>query len=113
MGAASEFSADRFGGPVRRVSRTVSVGTAQVLALRGNSNRLGAFITNVGTSDITLDGDSPIAAGVGFLLLGNGATYQSTVDQDGDSVALPLFAISSAAGGSIRVVEYIRETTGA
>lgn len=108
MGAALDFSRDRFGGPVTRVERTVAIGVNQVDVLLGNPDRLGVFITNTGTTVITLSGNTPIAAGAGILLTANGSTYSATVESDGDSVALPLFGIGSAAGGSVRVVEYIR-----
>lgn len=107
-GAARRFSEERFGGGLLVREANVEVNRSQVVAVVGDPDRVGLFITNIGSTNITLSFESPIVAGEGFLLIGNGSTYSSTVENDGDSVALRLLGVSDVFGGLLRVVEFSR-----
>lgn len=106
-GAAVRFSESEYGGQFTELETVVPVGTAKVVALQDNYNRISYIITNTGTTNITLRRDAGIVSGVGVLLLGNGATIDSNAMEDGSSVGRGWYAISDLAGGSLFIEETV------
>lgn len=108
-GAARRFSAERFGGSLRILEAFEDVGTETVIAVKQDPDRVALLVTNIGSTQLTFRFRSPVTAGEGILLPGNGDTLSLDVERDGDTVAWRLFGISAVAGGRIHVVETVRE----
>lgn len=107
--AARRFTAKRFGAYTRPETTQAPVGVTPVLIKRGNPNDLLVNISNSGTTNISLSYRPNVAFGEDFLLIGNGASFVSRVDLDGDLVTYPIYAVSSAAGGSVSIIETVED----
>lgn len=62
------------------------------------------FLSNTGSTNIAVSFLAGVTITTGILLL-PGGTYSLDWYYDGDLVSLPLWAISSAAGGTLHVIE--------
>lgn len=72
--------------------------------------RVGLLLSNTGSTNIAIAFNANLTITTGILIL-PGGTYVSDWYYDGDLVTRPLFAISSAAGGTMHMLE--RFLTGA
>lgn len=108
FGAASRAAQKELGGIFRPRETAVPVGTTQVSAAPYDSNRIGLVITNTGTTNITLSTQTGVVAGVGLLLLGNGAVMSLNYKDDADLVAAQFYAIGDVAAGSLHVFEMVQ-----
>lgn len=104
-GAAARYVNRVFGGIFKPVQNQVNVGVAPVLVRNTNPNAVVLVITNTGTTNITLTSAPGTVSGQGILLLGNGASMELNVEQDGELVTFPWYAVSDLAGGSVNVFE--------
>jgi len=71
---------------------------------------VGRLLSNTGSTNIAVSYSSNVTITTGFLLL-PGGTFRDDWYYDGDLVSRELFAISSAAGGTLHMIE--RFLTGA
>lgn len=88
---------------------TVGAAAAPVGASPGGV-RVGLLLSNTGSTNFAISFNSGVTIATGVLLL-PGGTYVSDWYYDGDLVSRQLFAISSAAGGTLHMLE--RFITGA
>ena len=66
--------------------------------------RVGLLLSNTGSTNIAVSFNPALTITTGILLL-PGGTYVSDWYYDGDLVSRPLYAISSAAGGTLHMLE--------
>lgn len=86
-------------------------GTSAVLLGSGASGVVvGRLLSNTGATNIAVSYSPNVTITTGFLLL-PGGTFRDDWYYDGDLVSRPLYAISSAAGGTLHMLE--RFLTGA
>ncbi len=110
VAAAVLFAQNTFGGPTRSVINplTNSVGTTSTQLLQNNPDRVFWIMFNRSpnkmdidfTADVATDARIPIAPGGGFISM--------DVRDDGEGVINPVFAIASAAGSTVYVMEIKR-----
>jgi len=88
-----------------------TISTAAVgLGASLNGMRVGLLLSNTGATSFAISYLPAVTIATGILLL-PGGTFVSDWYYDGDLVQRPLFAISSAAGGTLHMLE--RFLTGA
>jgi len=81
------------------------VGTAIAIGKYGNT-RLGFMISNTGSANVAIGFSAGVTITTGILLL-QGAAFISNWLTDGEAVFAPLWAISTAGGGTIHMVENV------
>lgn len=111
IGAAAQFVAQQYGGGFVVRSGTVAVGVAPVVIVPNDPDRVAVIVINIGTTQVTLAFRGDLTAGQGIVLLDNGSAYSVNVRDDAILPAWEHNGISNLAGGSIFVVEIIRETS--
>lgn len=110
IGAAAQFVAKEYGGNFRVRQSIQTVGAASVTVAPNDGDRTQLVIINVGTTQITLSFQPAAVLGQGILLLDNGSVYSVNVRDDAIIPAWAHQAISSAAGGSLLVLEVTKES---
>lgn len=80
--------------------------TTSSLALSSNRGlqRIGALLSNTGTTNIAIAFSAAVTIAQGILLL-PGGTFNLDWYYDGDLCSRPLYGISSAAGGTLHMIE--------
>lgn len=84
----------------------VAVGVAVVEAIAFNGRRLKLELSNTGATDITIRRDIAVTAPTGFLIPSKGS-YIIDWTTDYAEVCKALFAISSAAAGTLHIREIV------
>lgn len=108
-GAVAQWlDANLFGGYVER-RRVVSVGTSAVRVLPNNPERILAVVVGLTTDTYTLDFQEGLASLTGIILPGQGATLTLLYLEDGPLCTREWQGICSAVGGSLFVLEALRE----
>jgi len=105
---AAEITARRFGGPTKIVETLVTVGTTAAKLFDNNPRRVAWTMTNRGSADCAVSFAQDVATGTGFILAASGGAIESYVDEDGETVSAALYAVSGAAGQTVRIVETVR-----
>ena len=77
---------------------------AQPLGSAPGGVRVGVLLSNTGSTNIAISFAAGVTITTGILLL-PGGTYSSDWYYDGDLVSRTLYAISSAAGGTLHMLE--------
>ena len=72
--------------------------------------RIGVILSNTGATNISVSLKSPLTVTTGIMIL-PGRTFRLDWYYDGDLIQRPLYAISSAGGGTLHMLE--RFLTGA
>lgn len=80
-------------------------GTAISIGLYGNT-RLGFIISNTGTANVAIGFSAGVTLTTGILLL-QGQAFVANWLTDGEAVFAPMWAISTAGGGTIHLVENV------
>ena len=95
-----------YGSPVytQPVESTATIGTTATAIGNGKQQRLGILVSNTGATNFAIGFNPALTIATGALLL-PGGTYNLDWYYDGDLVLRPLFAISSAGGGTLYIVE--------
>ena len=83
------------------------VGTAPVLVLRRNSNRIGYVISNLSANQLYLGVDSSVSATRGLLLDASGGSATSWIDEDGEFTQREVWALATGANSDVYVMETI------
>ena len=105
---AGRFSIQRWGGPTTQVESTVSVGTTATRLLANNPRRFGWIMYNRSAGSVDLGYTSSVTSGSGVPVPASNGFVTVDVEQEGEAVINEVWAISSAAASSIRVIEYLR-----
>lgn len=105
---AAEFAENRFGGPTQFLETIVTVGVALVRLVPPNPRRVAWLAQNRGLTNVGFGFNREVAAATGFLLGAEGGVATANVETDGEGVTWEVFAISTVAGQSVRVLETIR-----
>jgi len=104
---AREFTLKRFGFPTRAVENPViaSVGTTAAEILRNNPDRVFWLVINLSPNVVygALSGD--VSGSKGIRLDAYGGWASMSVEEDGEAVAYPVFAIATGADSAIYVLE--------
>lgn len=111
--SAQELLAAFYGSAVitEPIESDFTIGTTATKLPRSTvGERLGVLLSNTGATNFAIAFTSGVTITTGVLLL-PGGTYFSDWYYDGDLVSRGLWAISSAAGGTIHMLE--RVLTGA
>jgi hypothetical protein len=88
-----------------------TIGASTVaLGAQVNGMRIGVLLSNTGATNIAVSFKNPLTTTTGIFIL-PGRNFRLDWYYDGDLVSRPLFAISSAGGGTLHMVE--RFLTGA
>jgi hypothetical protein len=89
----------------RPVDSDFTIGTTPIaLASTIPGQRVGFILSNTGSTNIALSYNSAVTITTGILLL-PGGTYTSDWYYDGDLVSRVLYGVSSAAGGTLHMLE--------
>lgn len=87
------------------VESDYTIGTsAAALGSAPGGVRVGLLLSNTGSTNIAISFLAGVTISTGILLL-PGGTYKSDWYYDGDLVSRTLYAISSAAGGTLHMLE--------
>lgn len=78
--------------------------TAAALGSSPGGVRVGVVLSNTGTTNIAVSYQAGVTISTGLLLL-PGGTFNSDWYYDGDLVSRVIYAISSAAGGTLHMIE--------
>lgn len=78
--------------------------TAAIVGAAPGGVRVGLLLSNTGATNFAIAFGAGVTITTGVLLL-PGGTYVSDWYYDGDLVSRPLYAISSAAGGTLHMLE--------
>lgn len=105
---AAEFSQTRFGGPTRVQSTTFTATTTWQPILAANPRRVFWTIINRGTVDAAVDVDSGATQANGILIAAGGGFASMDVQEDGESVAWPVFGATASGSAVLRILEVIR-----
>lgn len=81
---------------------TIGTGAVELGVRRGQ--RIGLICSNTGSTNIAIAYNNGVTITTGFLLL-PGGVFRSDWYYDGDLLTVPLYAISSAAGGTLHMME--------
>jgi hypothetical protein len=109
-GLASAFSKAKFGERTAVNLNPVSatVGTTPTALLANNPDRLAWVIVNRDANPIGLAFSNVVNLTDQMILAGGGATMTMCVDDDGELVTFPVYAISAAGSAKVYVVEVER-----
>jgi hypothetical protein len=105
---AAEFAQNRFGGPTRVQSTSVTLSTTFGQILGGNPRRVFWTIINRGTTDVGIDTDPASSQATGILLAAGGGYASMDVTEDGESVAWPVYGASASGTPQVRILEVMR-----
>lgn len=87
------------------LTSAVGVTVTKICPIR--PNRVGLTVTNMGATTIYLSPENDVSATKGIILPGGGTTITFRWDIDMHLVASDFYALSSAAGGLIYVLENV------
>ena len=106
-GLATKYSKEHFGGTTSVNVNPVSsvVGTVPTQLLANNPERVGWIIVNRDANPIGLAFANAVSLTGQLLLGGGGAMMSLSVEQDGELVTLPVWAISAAGNATVYVLE--------
>ena|SRR2546428_4494315 len=104
---AHDLSVKKFGANVRPLTRVAFLTAATSRILENSPRRVGWTIVNRSANDVSLDYAQPVDSTAALILAANGGSITSTVDEDGETTAWDLFAISPAGAVGVRVIEFI------
>lgn len=96
------------GGRFQSKRSKITVGTSATKLVNNNFDRLALAFFNYSGNVITLDIDSDITATQGIQLLNNGSSASFIWRDDLTLVGDEWYAVSSAAGGLVFVLEVVR-----
>lgn len=82
FGAAAEFIAKKYGGPVEDLAVVESIGTTQSEVLRNNPERVFVLFVNLSANTMYVGYDDAVGSARGIVLAPNGGTYQVDVEED-------------------------------
>ncbi len=105
---AATFSENRYGGPITHVLSSPAVTTTAQRILVNNPKRVHWLVVNRGANNIAVDFNEELTYAGSFPLGAEGGVASSDVEEDGETVARPLWAISQAGTNSLRVLEVVR-----
>jgi hypothetical protein len=105
---AAQISARRYGGAVRASSFAFTLTTSLQTVLAGNPRRVFWAIYNRGVVNAAIDIDSSMTFANGIPMAAAGGFVQSSVDEDGETVAWPVFGVCESGTSVVRVVEVMR-----
>ena len=105
---AAQFTQRRFDGPTRSTIRAVTVLTTSTPVLENNPKRVHAAIVNISAQQGYFNYENNVASTNGILLGAGGGSMTESVDEDGESVAWPMFGINVGATGIWMVYEVFR-----
>ena len=88
-----------------------AVTTSPTEILRPNANRLEWYVENVGTADMRIGHRRNISATVGELVASGGGFVEYLMEEDGQKVLEPVFAIGLSASTTVYVWELFRADT--
>lgn len=107
MSAVASIDTARFGGPTKADERDTTVGTSVSELLGANSNRVMAIITNNGSAEVRWSLKSSVTTTTGHRIAAGSTLVLSAFD-DGELVALRIYAISGSADQALTVTEVTR-----
>jgi len=104
---AREFTLKRFGFPTRPVENPVaaSVGTTAAEVLRNNPDRVAWLVVNLSANVVYVGFSGDVSSSKGIRLDPNGGYTSMSVEEDGEAVAYPVFAVATGADSAIYVLE--------
>lgn len=82
FGAAAEFVAKKYGGPVEDLAAVESIGIVQTEVLRNNPERVFVLFVNLSVNTMYVGYDEAVGSTRGILLAPNGGSYQADVEED-------------------------------
>jgi hypothetical protein len=95
-GAAAQYAALKYGGPVSHAVDVDSIGTTPVNLLPGDADRLSIVLVNMSTSIMYVGYDGNVGSSRGVFLAANGGSLVSQVDEDLTLVTLPLWVVAAS-----------------
>ena len=105
---AAQMARRRYGGPTRTESRTVTLTTTPTQIIGNNPRRVFWSIINRGIVNSAVDIDLAMTFANGILMGAAGGFVQSDVNEDGESVAWPVFGACESATCVVRILETMR-----
>jgi hypothetical protein len=90
----------------RAIESDYSPAATAVQIGKWTNTRLGFIISNSGTANVAIGFSAGVTLANGILLL-QGAAFVSNWLTDGEAVFAPMWAISTAGGGTIHMVENV------
>lgn len=109
LGAALEFLAKRYGGLLREIETTPSVGIAAGLLIGFNAERVSVVFVNLSANNVFIGPKADVSATKGLQVLPSGGAIAINVEEDGTLPTNEWHAIASGAGSAMYVLEVVRE----
>lgn len=109
IGAALQYSEQQLGGPVVEVDSTTSVSVTPLLLVKGNGDRVGLVMVNLGAGDVFVAPNSGVGGTVGIRLGANGGNLTMTLKDDFTLQTREWYAVCPSGGPSnVYVIDYAR-----
>jgi hypothetical protein len=105
---AGRFAISRWGGPTTFQLSTLTVGTTPSRIVTNNPRRVYYLLSNIGSADVFLKFDSSVTTSAGLKLTSNTGVAEVNAADHGEEVISELWAISSAAGVTVMLLEVYR-----
>jgi len=87
---------------------TSTVGTTATEILRNNPDRIFWLVVNLSINDGYAGWDREVSSSKGILIPANGGYASASIEEDGELVIYPVFAINLNASGTYMIVEVER-----
>jgi len=87
---------------------TPTVGTTATEILRNNPDRVFWLIVNLSPNDGYAGWDREVSSSKGILIPANGGYASASIEEDGELVIYPVYAINLVAAGTWMIVEVER-----
>lgn len=111
FGAAYQDAERRFGGPLREVQTSATIGLVQSRIVEHDPERVSLTIVNWGAADVVAAIGANATLTAGIRVAGGGGFVTLSLVEDSTLVCQEFWGISSAAGNTVYVLALRRETT--
>lgn len=104
------FSQDHFGGSttLRENPQTTTVGTTPTILLANNPERIAWQIVNRDVAAIGVGFSQGVTVSNAITIAPGGGMLSAVIEDDGELVTFPVFAVSAAGGATVYVVEVFK-----
>lgn len=110
FGAAYQDAEKRFGGPLREVQTSATVGLAQSMVVAHDPERVSLTIVNWGAADIVIAIGASASLTNGIRVTAGGGFVTMSLVEDSTLVCQEYWGISGAAANTVYVLALRRET---
>lgn len=109
-GAAIDFLAKRFGGYLRPVESTSSIGITAVRLINFDAERIAVTFVNLSSNTVYIGPQNDVSATKGIVIPPGGGAVAINVEEDGILPTVEWYAVATAAASAVYVLSVKRDT---